>query len=192
MAEARVLQNTGLLELTRKLQDRQQFDAALALGEWLRQDSRTLGADYALMMARMAEAAERWDLARHYLELAVGSPTPPGRYQGVYDPFLYSVGALARTARSRQERDAALEKAWRHLQKTPDSDMTELRRAAVAGLAGAEGLAVERLDRWVTEDFLGNRPLGSRPGGLMPQGSLRFDEAPQAQNLWEETREIEA
>ena len=192
LAEARVLPNTGLLELMQKLQDRQQFDAALALGEWLRQDSRTLGADYAVVMARMAEAAERWDLARHYLELAVGSPTPPGRYQGVYDPFLYSLGALARTARSRQERDAALEKAWRHLQKTPDSDMTELRRAAVAGLAGAEGLAVERLDRWVTEDFLGNRPLGSRPGGLMPQGSLRFDEAPQAQSLWEETREIGA
>lgn len=192
LSESELLPNTALLELTRKLQDRRHYEPALVLGEWLRQHSRTLGADYALMMARMAESAERWDLARHYLDLAVSSPTPPGRYQGVYDPFLYSVGALARTARSRQERDAALEKAWRHLQKTPGSDMTELRRAAVAGLAGAETQAVDRLERWVRDDFLGNRPLGQKPGGLMPQGSLRFEEAPQAQSLWEETREIGA
>jgi len=192
LSRSALLPNTALLELTRKLQDRQHYEPALALGEWLRQHSRTLGADYALMMARMAESAERWDLARHYLDLAVGSPTTPGRYQGVYDPFLYSVGALARTARSRQERDAALAKAWKHLQKTPSSDMTELRRAAVAGLAGAEAQAVERLERWVRDDFLGNRPLGQKPGGLMPQGSLRFEEAPQAQSLWEETREIGA
>jgi len=192
LSRAQLLPTTALLELTRKLQDRQHYEPALALGEWLRQHSRTLGADYALMMARMAESAERWDLARHYLDLAVGSPTTPGRYQGVYDPFLYSVGALARTARSRQERDAALEKAWKHLQKTPSSDMTELRRAAVAGLAGAETQAVDRLERWVRDDFLGNRPLGQKPGGLMPQGSLRFEEAPQAQSLWEETREIGA
>ena len=192
VAQARLLPSTALLELTRKLQDRQQYEAALELGEWLRQDTRTLSADYALMMARMAEAAERWDLARHYLKVAVESPTTPGRYQGVYDPFLYGVGALARSAASRVEQQTALQRAWGHLQATAPSDMTRLRRAVVAGLAGAEGEAVAELDRWVREDFLGNRPLGRRPGGLMPQGSLRFEDAPQAQSLWEETREVGA
>lgn len=192
LAESYVLPNTALLEITRRLQDRRRFEPALTLGEWLRQRSRALGADYALMMARMAEAAEQRELARHYLKLAVQAPAKPGKYQGVYDPFLHSVGALARTAVSRQERDEALALAWEQLQKAPPSDLTELRRAAVAGLAGAQPQAVARLDRWVREDFLGNRALGQKPGGLMPQGSLRFEEAPQAQSLWEETREIGA
>ena len=192
IAEGRLLPNTVLLELTRKLQDRQRYEPALALGEWLRRDSRTLSADYALMMARMAEAAERWDLARHYLKAAVEAPTTPGRYQGVYDPFLYGVGALARSVPSRAEKEAVLRRAWDQLQATAPSDMTRLRRAVVAGLVGAETEAVAELDRWVREDFLGNRPLGRRPGGLMPQGSLRFEEAPQAQSLWEETREVGA
>ena len=192
LAESFLLPNTALLEITRRLQDRRRFEAALTLGEWLRQRSRALGADYALMMARMAEAAEQRDLARHYLKLAVLTPAKPGKYQGVYDPFLHSVGALARTAVSRQERDEALALAWEQLQKAPPSDLTELRRAAVAGLAGAQPQAVARLERWVREDFLGNRALGQKPGGLMPQGSLRFEEAPQAQSLWEETREIGA
>jgi hypothetical protein len=174
LAEARVLPNTGLLALMQKLQDRQQFDAALALGEWLRQDSRTLGADYAVVMARMAEAAERWDLARHYLELAVGSPTPPGRYQGVYDPFLYSLGALARTARSRQERDAALEKAWRHLQKTPDSDMTELRRAAVAGVAGGGGAGGGAVGSVGDGGFSGQSAVGESAWGADAAGVAAF------------------
>ncbi len=192
LAESGQLPNTALLEITRRLHDRRRFDPALTLGEWLRQRSRALGADYALMLANMAEAAERRELARHYLKLAVQIPTKPGKYQGVYDPFLHSVGALARTAASRQERDEALALAWEHLQKAPPSDLTELRRAAVAGLAGAQPQAVERLERWVREDFLGNRSLGQKPGGLMPQGSMRFEEAPQAQSLWEETREIGA
>jgi hypothetical protein len=192
LAAAKLLPNTTLLEITRKMQDRQRYEPALVLGEWLRQHARTLSADYALMMAEMAESAERWDLARHYLNLAVQAPTPPGRYQGVYDPFLSGVGALAQTAQSRQEKEAALQRAWSHLQKTPASDMTQLRRAAVAGLAGAQAQAVKQLDRWVRQDFLGGRPVGQRPGGLMPQGSVRFEEAPQAQSLWEETREIGA
>lgn len=192
LAESRLLPNAALLEITRRLEDRQRYEPALALGEWLRQRSRALGVDYALMLARMAEAAEQQDLARHYLTLAVQTPARPGKYQGVDDPFLRSVGALVRAATSRQERDEALTLAWQHLQKAPPSDLTQLRRAAVAGLAGAAPQAVERLDRWVREDFLGNRPLGLKPGGLMPQGSMRFEEAPQAQSLWEETREIGA
>lgn len=190
LAESGLLPNTALLEITRRLFDRRKFDPALALGAWLMARSRALGVDYALMMARMAEAAERRDLARRYLTLAVQMPTKPGKYQGIYDPFLHSVGALARLAASRQEREEALALAWEHLQKAPPSDLTELRRATVAGLAGAGPQAVERLDRWIREDFLGNRPLGRKPGGLMPQGSLRFEESPQAQSLWEETREI--
>ncbi len=190
LADSGLLPNTALWEITQRLEDRQRYEPALALGEWLRRDSRALGAGFALSLARIASAAERRDLARHYLGLAVQAPAQPERYRGVYDPFLHSVGALARTATSRQERDDALALAWERLQKTPPSDMTQLRRAAVAGLAGAAPQAVDRLDRWMREDFLGNRPLGMRPGGLMPQGSLRFEEVPQAQSLWEETREI--
>ncbi len=192
LAESRLLSNAVLLEITRRLQERRRFEPALALGEWLRQESSGLAVDYALMLARMAEAAEQRELARHYLGLAVRTPVKPGKYQGVYDPFLHSVGALARTAVSRQERDEALALVWEQLQKAPPSDLTELRRAAVAGLAGATPQAVSRLDQWMRQDFLGNRSLGMKPGGLMPQGSQRFEEAPQAQSLWEETREIGA
>lgn len=192
LAEAQVIPHLALDELSRKLADRQRYEAALAIGEWLRQNVRSLTIDYTVRLGRIAEAAERWDLARHYLALAVQQPTAPGRYQGVWDPFVNGVGLLARSAGSRQAKQEVLEQAWRHLQKTPRSDLTTLRRAVVAGLAGAETQAVDALDRWVKWDFLSNRPMGLRPGGLMPQGSLRFEEAPQAQSLWEETREIGA
>jgi hypothetical protein len=192
LAASQVLPHLALDELSRKLADRQRYEPALALGEWLRQNVQTLTIDYTVRLGRLAEAAERWDLARHYLTLAVQQPTAPGRYQGVWDPFVNGVGLLARSAGSRAAKHQALEQAWQHLQKTPASDLTTLRRAVVAGLAGAEAQAVSALDRWVNLHFLANRPMGLRPGGLMPQGSLRFEEAPQAQSLWEETREIGA
>lgn len=192
LADAQIIPHLALDELSRKLADRQRYDAAIALGEWLRQNVHSLTIDYTVRLGRLAEAAERWDLARHYLALAVRQPTAPGRYQGVWDPFVNGVGLLARSAGSRQAKQEVLDQAWQHLQKTPPSDLTTLRRAVVAGLAGAEPQAVSALDRWVKLDFLGNRPMGLRPGGLMPQGSLRFEEAPQAQSLWEETREIGA
>lgn len=192
LAEAQIISHVALDELSRKLADRQRYEPALALGEWLRQNVRSLTTDYTIRLGRLAEAAERWDLARHYLTLAVQQPTAPGRYQGVWDPFVNGVGLLTRSAGSRQTKQQVLQQAWQHLQKTPASDLTTLRRSVVAGLAGADSQAVTALDRWVRLDFLANRPMGLRPGGLMPQGSLRFEEAPQAQTLWEETREIGA
>ncbi|MCB1227274.1 MAG: hypothetical protein KDK99_15760 [Verrucomicrobiales bacterium] len=190
LAEARLFQNTALLNLVRRLDDQRQYDAALVLGEWLRQNS-SLGIDYALALARLAEAAERWDLARHYLRLVLETPPPPGSYRGVYDAYLFALGAFFHYTDPGEARRTITE-AWRRLQQAPDSDLTQLRQAALLGLAGALDPAARHLVRWTRQDLLSARDVGTKPGMLRPQGSQRFDESPQAQSLWEECREVQA
>gem|GEM_PF-695287 len=192
LGAARVLRNAPVLEITRRLQDQQRYTEALELGESLRRNSTALADDYAFFLARIAESAERWDLARLYLGQVVRGPVLPGSYRSTYDPYLLSLSTASRLAASGQEREETLGAAWRQLQSIPNSGLTRLRRAAVAGLAGAQNTAAAELQDFITSDFLAARAVGDMKGMLMPQGSTRGDEAMHLRSLWEETREIQA
>ncbi len=192
LGAARTLKNASVLEITRSLQDQQRYNEALELGEGLRRGSTALADDYAFFLARIAESAERWDLARFYLGKVVRGPVLPGRYQGTYDPYLFSLSTAHRLATSDQEREETLRAAWQQLQRVPDSGMTRLRKSAVAGLAGAQDTAAAELQGFITRDFISARPVSQIQGALMPQGSTRQEEPMHLQSLWEETREIQA
>ncbi|HCN28669.1 MAG TPA: hypothetical protein DIT64_07860, partial [Verrucomicrobiales bacterium] len=192
LGASRLLPNSAVLEITRSLQDRQRYTEALELGESLRKNSPGLAADYAYFLSRIAESAERWDLAREYLGRVVHGPVRPGPYRGTYDPYIYGLATASRLAMSVQEREETLNTAWKHLQSTPDSAMTRVRKTVVAGLAGAEGRAASELEDLVTGDFLAARQMGEMRGILMPQGSNRHEEPMHLRSFWEETREIQA
>ena len=68
------------------------------LSESLRRNSPALAADYAYFLSRIAESAERWDLARQYLGQVVRAPARPGPYRGTYDPYVYSLATASRLA----------------------------------------------------------------------------------------------
>lgn len=189
---SRLARNSILLDITRKLQDKQRYGEALALGECLRSVSVGLEGDYAFLLSRIAEGAERWDLQRHYLEEVAAAPVNAAAYSGIYDPFLLSLGALQRVAESDKERKRILQDAWERLQKAPPSPVTSIRRAVVTGLAGATDPAAKRLESFISGDFLSSRQFGERAGALMPQGSARTEEALHLRTFWEDAREIGA
>lgn len=189
---SQVLRNSVLVELTRKLQDKQRYDEALALGACLPLNSPEMEMDYSLFLARIAESAERWDLARQYLDVAVRGPVAAEKYRTTYDPFLLSLTSLSRMTSSEQQREEALRGAWRKLQRTQPSAMTSIRKAAIAGLAGADQTGADTLGRFLSGPFIAQRDMADSKGSLLPQGSSRYEEPPHLRSLWEETREIQA
>ena len=189
---SRVLRNPAIVELTRKLQDKQRYNEALALGSSLPLNSPEMEMDYSLFLARIAESAERWDLARQYLDVAVRGPVAAENYRTTYDPFLLSLTSLSRMTSSEQQREETLREAWRRLQRTQPSAMTSIRKAAIAGLAGADQTGAETLGRFLSGPFLAQRDMTDSKGSLLPQGSSRYEEPPHLRSLWEETREIQA
>lgn len=192
LGRSRVLRNSAIVELTRKLQDKQRYDEALALGESLPKNSPEMEMDYSLFLARIAESAERWDLARHYLDKALRGPVTAESYRTTYDPYLLSLTSLSRVSASDQQREETLRDAWRRLQRTRPSAMTSIRKAAVAGLSGADQQGAETLGRFLSGPFLAQRDMSESKGSLLPQGSSRYEEPLHLRSYWEETREIQA
>ncbi len=192
LGSSRVLRNSAIVELTRKLQDKQRYDEALALGACLPLNSPEMEMDYSLFLARIAESAERWELARQYLDVAVRGPVAAENYRTTYDPFLLSLSSLSRMSNSEQQREETLRSAWQRLQRTQPSALTAIRKAAVAGMAGADQTGAETLGRFLSGPFIAQRDMTDSKGSLLPQGSSRYEEPPHLRSLWEETREIEA
>ncbi|MES2594585.1 MAG: hypothetical protein V4662_04580 [Verrucomicrobiota bacterium] len=186
------LRSVSVLDILRRLQDQQRYSEALELGESLSEHNTALGNAFVFSLARIAEAAERWDLAREYLGRVVRGAVPPETYRGTFDPYLFSLSAANRLAISAEEREQNVRSSWQHLQATPNSAMTSLRKSAVAGLAGAPDKAAAEMEKLLTGDFLPARQMGEMRGMLMPQGSPRYEEPMHLRSLWEETREIQA
>lgn len=192
LAQLGTIHSVSVLDVMRRLQDQQRYIEALELGESVSLHNPALGSAFVFSLARIAEAAERWDLAREYLGRVVRSPVHPEAYRGTYDPYLFSLSAANRLAISAGEREQNVRSAWHHLQSTPPSGMTSLRKAAVAGLAGSPDRAAEEMENFITGDFLPARTMGEMRGMLMPQGSPRYEEPMHLRSMWEETREIQA
>ncbi len=192
LGDSRVLRSVAVIDLLRKLQDKQRYDEALALGDSLPRNSPDMEAGLAHMLARIAESAERWDLARRYLEEALNVPVSADNYRTTIDPFLLSLTSLSRVAGSDLQRGEMLRKAWLQLLRARPSAMTFIRRAVVAGLAGAEQKGGATLGRFLGGPFLAQREMTETRGSLIPQGGSRYEEPLHLRSLWEETREIEA
>jgi len=186
------LRTVSVLDILRRLQDQQRYEEALELGESLSQHNPALGSAFVFSLARIAEAAERWDLARLYLAQVVRGPVQPEGYRGTFDAYLFSLSAANRLAITAEERERNVRSSWHRLQATPGSAMTSLRKAAVTGLAGSPDTAAKELESLFTGDFLPARQMGEIRGMLMPQGSPRYEEPMHLRSLWEETREIQA
>jgi|JI6StandDraft_1071083.scaffolds.fasta_scaffold00356_4 tetratricopeptide (TPR) repeat protein len=186
------VRSVSTLDILRRLQDQQRYPEALELGESISENNPALGGAFVFSLARIAEAAERWDLAREYLGRVVRGPVQPEAYRGTYDPYLFSLSAANRLAITSGEREQNVRSAWKHLQATPASGMTSLRKAAVTGLAGADDKAAAEMETLITGDFMAARSMGEMKGMLMPQGSPRYEEPMHLRSLWEETREIQA
>ncbi|MBV6500461.1 MAG: Lipopolysaccharide assembly protein B [Prosthecobacter sp.] len=192
LARLGTLRSVSVLDILRRLQDQQRYAEALELGESLSEHNPALGSAFVFSLARIAESAERWDVAREYLGRVVRGAVQPEAYRGTYDPYLFSLSAANRLAVSAAEREQNVRSAWRRLQAVPPSSMTTLRKAAVAGLAGAPDKAAAEMEALLTGGFLPARQMGEPKGMLMPQGSPRWEEPMHLRSLWEETREIEA
>lgn len=192
LGDSKALSNVAIIDLTRKLQDKQRYDEALALGASLQNSTpeMQIGVDH--LLARIAESAERWDLALHYLEQALNVPVTAENYRSTYDPFLLSLASMARLAPSAQRREQTLQLVWQRLQRTQPSAMTSIRKAAVEGLAGAQDQGAKTLGKLLGGPFLVQREMSESHGSLMPQGSSRYEEPLHLRSLWEETREIQA
>ncbi len=186
------VRSMSVVDILRRLQDHQRYPEALELGESLRLHNPGLADGFTFSLARIAESAERWDLARQYLSRVVRGPVRPEAYRGTYDPYLFSLSAANRLAVSAEEREKNLRAAWRHLQATPSSAMTRLRKSAVAGLAGAPETAAAEMQGFITRDLLPARPMGEMKSMPMSQAAVRYEEPMHLRTLWVETREIEA
>ena len=189
---SRLAANNVVLNITKKLEDKQRYEEALALGECLRTQATGLASDYAFLLSRVAESAERWDLQREYLKRATESPMNADRYSGIYDPFIMGLGALERVAESSREKGTMLGRSWHLLREKPPTALTLLRRSAVAGLAGATTRAADELEGYVSGDLVSARPLGEPQTGLLPPVSNRNEEPMHLHAFWEETKEISA
>ena len=191
LGNARLLQNGALLDLVKRLQDRQRYLEAISLVECLRRQSPELWRSYSFVLSSFAESAELWDLQRQYLHEVLDESPQPGGYSGEdQDPFLMSVIALHRLAHTPQERDEVVQEALARLRSSPPSALTTMREAAVAGLAGAVDPAVKELGSFASQGLLGSRTLGVPQGGLMPQGSLRGEDNNHLRSYWEDLRMI--
>lgn len=193
LGRSRLLPNIAVFDIMRRLQDRQRYPEAMALVESLRHNSPDQWREYSFLLASYAQSAELWDLQRQYLHDALEEAPQPGGYAGEdQDPFLMSVTALHRLARTPQERDEVLQAAMKRLHASPPSTLTTMRQAALTGLAGASGPAARELGTYVGTTFLGARVIGLPGGALMPQGTARNEDAGHMRSYWEELRTIGA
>lgn len=193
LGNARLLQNSAIFDIIRRLQDRQRYAEAMSLVDSLRRSSPDQWRSYSFLLASYAQSAELWDLQRQYLHDALEGLPEPGAYTGEeQDSFLMSVVALHRLARTPQEREVVLQNAMRRLRESPPSAMTTMREAAVASLAGAVEPAAKSFGSFAGMTFLGARQIAPPLGGLMPQGSPRTEDTSYLRSYWEDMRMIGA
>ncbi len=193
LGNSKLLQPNALLDVVRRLQDRQRYEEAMTLVESLRSVSPDMWRYYTFVLARFAQSAELWDRQRQYLREVLTESPQPGPYSSEgEDPFLLSVVDLQRLARTPQERDQMLKEALNKLSAAPPSPLTTMRRAVVQGLAGAVDPAAEGMGKFIGGSYLSSRTLGMPYGGLMPQGSARMEEVNFLRTYWEDLRMVGA
>ena len=193
LGNSKLLQPADLLGIVRHLQDRQRYAEAMTLVECIRTASPEMWRYYSFLMASFAQSAELWDRQRQYLRDVLDEKPQAGAYAGEgEDLFLLSVAGLCRLARTPQERDEAIKDALEKLRAAPPSPLTTMRLSVVQGLAGAVEPAARSMGHFIAGSFISGRTLGVPYGGLMPQGSVRMEEANFLRTYWEDLRLVGA
>ncbi len=191
LGNIRLLSNTELIDVARKLESRQQQELALDLMEAARRNAPSLGADYALLLARLAESGGDQALERHYLKEVWNKPLV-AETPNAYDPFMQSFSKLWRTAQTPAERQELLFRSWARLRRLPSSGMGSLREARVMGIAGVTDLSDDIFRNYLGNDFLAAHQFAEPIMGKLPSGlpiSPRVDDMDHLRNYWEDLRE---
>lgn len=193
IGESRLYSNAELIDIARKLESRQRYEPAYALRNLAMQnESRgNLGASH-WNLSQVAELMGRADLQYHHLLQAWQAPIMAGEPQAL-DLFINSAAHLVRLAPSAAERERVLKESWQRLHELPPSGLGALREVRLLGLAGAEGAAGQKLEEFLSHDFLCLRPF-AEPLMRAPSGSVmpgpRIDEVNHMRSYWDNAREL--
>lgn len=190
LGDAKFFSNTELIDITRKLENRQQRDLALLLGAAAKRNAPSLDAEYGIFLARIAEAAGDVASQRRFLLDGWKSALQAER-PSINDIFLQSFSGLLRLARDNPERAQLLAEGWRRLKQLPTSGQGILREARLLGLAGADDIAERKLAEYLGNGFLTTRAFVEPMFGRLPPGvnpGPRIDEVNHMRGYWEDLR----
>lgn len=184
-----LLRTSTLISLLRRLQDSESYEQAMVLAECLRDRTPELYSYYSFVLANFAQSAEDSGRQRRYLYDVLRGPLTTGSAtMHAEDAFVLSVVTLHRLAATAQERQDILSEAQARVASSAPSSLNDMRKAALASLAGAKLPASERMSSLLGGTLFGNRVLSMSNGGVMPHDPFASQEASHLRGYWEDVR----
>lgn len=190
LGNAQLLSNVELIDIARKFEGRQRYELAFALTAEAQRNAPTLQADYAVFLARLAEAMGRADMEKTYLKQVWDKPLEAGK-PDAFDPFIQSFSKLFRLSNTAEEKEQLFRESWSRLKKLPPSGQGILREARILGVAGADEASSRKLSQYLGNDFLTARAFVEPIMGRLPPGSQpgpRIDDFTHLSNYWDDAR----
>ncbi len=184
-----LLRTSTLISLLRRLQDTESYEQAMVLGECLRDRTPELHGYYSFVLSNFAQNAEDWPRQRRYLYDVLRGPLVTGQATlHAEDTFLLGVVTLHRLAPTAQEREAVLQEAQERLAACAPSSLNDMRKAALAALAGARLPATEKMTNLLAGSVFGNRVLSAAGSGVMPHDPFAAPDTGHLRSYWEDVR----
>ncbi len=190
LGRGQLLSNVELIDIARKFESRQRFELAFILTTEAQRNAPNLKADYAVFLARLAEAMGRTDLEKTYLKQIWEKPLEAGK-PDAFDPFIQSFSKLLRLSGTADEKEQLLRESWSRLKVLPPSGQGTLREARVLGVAGAEQASSSKLSGYLGNDFLTARAFVEPIMGRLLPGSQpgpRIDDFTHLSSYWDDAR----
>lgn len=190
LGKAQLLSNVELIDIARKFEARQRFELAFALTAEAQRNAPTLQADYAVFLARLAEAMGHTDMEKTYLKQVWDKPLEAGK-PDAFDPFVQSFAKLLRLSNTVEEKEQLFRESWNRLKKLPPSGQGVLREARILGIAGAVEASSRKLSDYLGNDFLTARAFVEPIMGRLPQGTQlgpRIDDFTHLSSYWDDAR----
>jgi tetratricopeptide (TPR) repeat protein len=189
---SRILNNTEVIELAKKLENRHDYDLALDLAEAMRAHSPPLPVEYLLELARIAENCSQENRQRAYYQEIWSRPIPPAASEP-HQGFIRSFSRLWGLSTSPQERELLLTESLRRLQHFPPSMADDLRKARLLGIVGFTDTSARELSRLVARELPAARAfaepiIGRLPPGVTPPGP-RIDSLTHMRDYWTDLRQ---
>ncbi|CAN5713224.1 hypothetical protein BH11VER1_BH11VER1_26420 [soil metagenome] len=191
LGSGQLLSNVELIDVARKFEGRQRFELAFALTTEAQRNAPNLKADYAVFLARLAEAMGRTDMEKTYLKQIWDKPLEAGKPEA-FDPFIQSFSKLLRLSHTADEKEQLFRESWNRLKTLPPSGQGMLREARILGVAGADQASSRKLSDYLGNDFLTARAfvepiMGRLPSGT-PLGGPRIDDFTHLSGYWDDAR----
>ncbi|QIF01759.1 tetratricopeptide repeat protein [Roseimicrobium sp. ORNL1] len=194
MGESRLYSNAELIDVARKLESRQRYEPSYTLRTLAMENESPayLGMSHS-NLSQVAELMGRPDLQYTHLLEAWRTPINANDQPRAMDLFVNSATQLIRLAPTTQERDRILKESWQRLHELPPSAFGALREIRLLGLAGAEDAAGAKLQDYLANGFLCQRPFAEPLMGRPPPGTVmpgpRIDEVNHMRSYWDDARE---